>query len=118
LFVTQYKNDNTAFHRSFAVLGVGGRTLESDVAAVLNCEKLIDNLACLKTRKKLCSRLWAVGYVGGIHLVSVDADSYIFSLFFMDTIACAMRTTYGNGFKCALQKGLEHSCSQTLLLGW
>jgi len=27
--------------------------------------------------------------VGGKHLVSVDADSYIFALFLMDTIACA-----------------------------
>jgi len=28
-----------------------------------------------------------VGYVGGKHLVWVDADNYIFALFFMDTIA-------------------------------
>jgi len=30
-----------------------------------------------------------VGYAGGKYLVPVDADNYIFSLFFMDTIACA-----------------------------
>jgi len=30
-----------------------------------------------------------VGYVGGKHLESVDADNYIFALFLMDTIACA-----------------------------
>jgi len=33
--------------------------------------------------------LMTLGYVGGKHLVSVDADNYIFALFFMDTSACA-----------------------------
>jgi len=32
-------------------------TIESDVTAVLNCEKLIDSFACLKARKKLCDRM-------------------------------------------------------------
>jgi len=40
-------------------------TIESDVTAVLNFEKLIDSFACLKARKKLCDRLscwmWVVG---------------------------------------------------------
>jgi len=34
-----------------------GLALESDVTAILNCEKLVDNFACLKARKKLCDRL-------------------------------------------------------------
>jgi len=36
----------------------------------------------------------------------------------MDTIACAMRATCGNGFKC--EKDLEQWCSQcqTFWLGW
>jgi len=54
LFITQYKNDNNAFHRSSAVSG--GLALESDVKAVLNCEKLIDNFARLKGRKNRCDR--------------------------------------------------------------
>jgi len=29
----------------------GSLAFESDVTAVLNCEKLIDNFACLKARK-------------------------------------------------------------------
>jgi len=44
-------------------------TIESNVMAVFNCEKLIDSFACLKARKKLCDRLWVVGYVGDKHLV-------------------------------------------------
>jgi len=67
LLVTQYKNVNTAFLRRSAVCG--GLALESDVTAVLNCEKLIDNFTCLKARKTFCDRLWAVGYVGGKRLV-------------------------------------------------
>ena len=43
LFITQYKNDNTAFHRSSAVSAA--LALKPDVMAVLNCEKLIDNFA-------------------------------------------------------------------------
>ena len=66
-----------------------GLASEYDVTTVLNCEKLLDNFACLKARKKLCNRLRAVAYFGGKHLVSVDVDYYIFALFFMDTIACA-----------------------------
>jgi len=31
----------TDFHRSSAVLGAGGRTIESDVTTVLNCENLL-----------------------------------------------------------------------------
>ena len=42
----QYKNDNTTFHRSFAVSVA--LALKFDVTGVLNCEKLIDNFACLK----------------------------------------------------------------------
>jgi len=42
----QYKNDNTAFHRSSAVSVV--LALKFDVTCVLNCEKLIGNFACLK----------------------------------------------------------------------
>jgi len=34
-----------------------GLALEYDVTVVLSCEKLIDNLACLKARKKLWDRL-------------------------------------------------------------
>ena len=34
-----------------------GLALESDVTAVLNCEKLIDNFTCLKARKNVCDRL-------------------------------------------------------------
>jgi len=34
-----------------------GLALESDVTAVLNCEKFIDKFACLKARKKLWDRL-------------------------------------------------------------
>jgi len=45
----QYKNDNTAFLRKSAESG--GPALESDVMAALNCEKRIDNFACLKARK-------------------------------------------------------------------
>jgi len=67
----------------------GGLALEFDVMDVLNCEKRIDQFARLKARENVCYRLWAVGYVGGLHLVLVDKDNYIFSLFFMDTIACA-----------------------------
>jgi len=44
-----YKNDNTTFLRRSAVSG--SLAFESDVTAVLNCEKLIDNFACLKARK-------------------------------------------------------------------
>ena len=33
--------------------------------------------------------VWAVGYVGGKHSVSVDADNYVFALLFMDITACA-----------------------------
>ena len=87
LLVTQCKNDNTAFRRRSAVSG--GLTLESDVAAVLNCETLIDNFACLNARNKFCDRLWAVEYVGGHHLVSADVNNCRFALFFMDIIACA-----------------------------
>jgi len=50
-------------------------TIESNVMAVLNCEKLIDSFACLKARKKLCDRLWVVGYVDDKHLVKVDTDN-------------------------------------------
>jgi len=46
----QYKNDNTAFHRSSAVSHA--LALKFDVTAVPNCEKFIDNFACLKARKK------------------------------------------------------------------
>jgi len=46
MFVMQYKNNNTAFHRSSAVSVA--LALKSDVTAVLNCEKLIDSFACLK----------------------------------------------------------------------
>jgi len=53
MFVTQCKNDNTAFHRSSAVSG--DFALESDVTPVLDCKKTIDNFACLKARKM---RLW------------------------------------------------------------
>jgi len=50
----QYKNDNTTFHRSFAVSVA--LALKFDVTGVLNCEKLIDNFACLKAWKKLCDK--------------------------------------------------------------
>jgi len=50
LFVKQYKNDNTTFHLSSAVAVV--LALKFDVTGVLNCEKLIDNFACLKAWKK------------------------------------------------------------------
>jgi len=55
MFVTQYQNDNIAFHLSSAVSG--GLALESDVTADLYCEKLVDNFACLKARKKFCDKL-------------------------------------------------------------
>jgi len=42
-------------------------------------------------------------------VVLVDADTYIFALFFTHTTACPSDT----GFKSALQKGLEQWCSQT-----
>ena len=58
-----YKNDNTTFLRRSAVSG--SLAFESDVTAVLTCEKLIDNFACLKARKKFHDRLWTVGYVDG-----------------------------------------------------
>ena len=86
-FVTQYQNDNTAFHRSSSMSG--GLASKSDVKAVLNSKKINDNLACRKARNKLVYRLWDVGYVGVKHLVPVDANNHIFAIFFMDTIACA-----------------------------
>jgi len=46
----QYKDDNTTFHRSSAVLVA--LALKFDVTGVLNCEKLIYNFACLKAWKK------------------------------------------------------------------
>jgi len=55
MVVTQYKNDNVAFHQSLAVSG--GLALESDFMAVLNCEKLTDNFAWLKAQKILCDGL-------------------------------------------------------------
>jgi len=59
----QYKNDNTTFHRSSAVSVT--LALKFDVTGVLNCEKLLDNFACLKAWKKTS------------YLVSADADNYI-----------------------------------------
>ena len=68
--------------------------------------------------KKICDRLWAVGCVGGKHLVSVDADNYVFAIFFMAMVACASEATCGKGFKCALQKDSEQWCSQTFWFEW
>jgi len=46
LFVMEYKNDNTTFHRSSAVSVA--LALKFEVTGVLHCEKLIDNFAYLK----------------------------------------------------------------------
>jgi len=51
--------------------------------------KLIDNFACLKGMKKTLWYIVTVGYDGGKYLVLVDADIFIFALFFMAAIACA-----------------------------
>jgi len=72
LFVMQHKNDNTAFHRNFAVSVA--LALKSDVTAVPNCEKRIHHVTCLKARKNLCDTV-TVGYFGGKYLVLVDADN-------------------------------------------
>ena len=71
--------------------------------------------------KKLCDRLGAVGYVGGKYLVPVDADNYMFALFFAASwiqLLVLVRATYCNGFKRYLRKGLEQWCSQTFWFGW
>jgi len=83
----QYKNSNTAFHRSSAVSVALG--LKSDVTAVLNCEK-IDNFACLKARKNLFDRLSLLDMlVASIwYRLMLIIILYIFALFFMDAIAC------------------------------
>jgi len=60
--------------------------MAADFTTVLKCEKL-DEFACLTWRKKIYDRLWAVGYVGGKHLLSLDTDNYIFALCLMDAIA-------------------------------
>jgi len=59
-------------------------TIESDVTIVLNCRKLMISLAG-KHEKNFHDRLWAVGYVGGTYLLSIDADNYTFVLCLMTT---------------------------------
>ena len=72
------------------------------------------------TKKKLCDtdRLRAVGYVGGKYLVSVDANIYVFALFFMDIIACANGGYLWVTVSNCLQEDLTQWCSQTFWSGW
>jgi len=86
-----------------------GHALESYVTAVRNCEKLIDNFACLKARKKL--RLLDMLAANILHR-SMQIITYLPSSSWIQVIVL-VRATCVNGFKCALQKVIEQWCSQT-----
>jgi len=116
LFVTQRKNRNTAFHRGFAVSV--GLALESDVTAVLNCEKLVDKFACLKARKKLCDRLLDMFMlVANTWYRLLQIITYLPSSSSIQLLVL-VRATCVNGFKRSLQEDLEQWCSQTFWLEW
>ena len=56
LFVTQYTNDNTAFHWSSAVSASGNRALESDVASYYCISRKLITSFAWRHEKKLCDR--------------------------------------------------------------
>ena len=88
-----------------------GLALESDVTAVLNCEKLIDNFAYLKARKKLWDRLLDM-LVANIWYRLMQIITYLPSSSWIQLLVL-VRATCGNDFKCALQNVIEQWCSQT-----
>ena len=88
-----------------------GLALESDVTTALICEKLIDNFAYLKARKKLWDRLLDM-LVANIWYRLMQIITYLPSSSWIQLLVL-VRATCGNGFKCALQNVIEQWCSQT-----